>query len=211
MRHRGEHMPEIVTFVVAAIVGLAFVHVIRRLAWIALKLGVVVLAAGVMTVVPGVSKWLETPVSQLGSKAPSLPSFGVTPKIPSVDPGFSVDLGDIAVNQFTAGVFGVHVVAGIAVMALTYAVMERWYAGSIVVAPALIGSVASADSWMLGNHVQPWLYGVTVEQAAFAAATGFAAGLLLVTIVFEPEFQSRITGSRDASNSANDAFQRLNL
>jgi hypothetical protein len=204
-------MPEIVMFVVAAIVGLAFIHVIRRVAWMALKIGVVLLAAGSMTIVPGVSKWLEKPVAQLGSKAPSLPSFGVAPRVPSVDPDLGVQIGSIVVNQFTAGVFGVHLVAGIAVMALTYAVMERWYAGSIVVTPALIGSVAFADSWMLGRHVQPWLYGVTVEQAAFAAATGFAAGLLLMTIVFEPEFQSRTTGGRDASNSANDAFQRLNL
>jgi hypothetical protein len=204
-------MPEIVTFVVAAIVGLAFIHVIRRMAWMALKLGVVVLAAGSMTIVPDVSKWLETPVSQLGSKAPSLPSFGVAPKIPSVDPDFGIEIGNIAVNQFTAGVFGVHLVAGIALMALTYTVMEQWYAGSIVVTPALIGLLAFADNWMLSNQVQPWLYGVTAEQAAFAAATGFAAGLLLVTIVFEPEFQSRTKGSRDASNSANDAFRRLNL
>lgn len=205
-------MPEIVTLIVAATIGVVFIHVIHRVAWLAMKLGAAVLAVGVLTVTPGLSEWLETPVAEVASNtpgAPELPGFEVVPTVPNVDLG--VELGNIAVNQFTATVFGAHLVAGLVVMALTYVVMERWYTGSVLVTPVLVGSVAFVDDWLLSHHVQPLLYGVTVEQTAFAAAIGFAVGLLAVTVVFEPEFQSRTTGSTDSSNSANEAFQRLNL
>jgi hypothetical protein len=99
----------------------------------------------------------------------------------------------VPINEYTVTVFAAHLVAGAGIMAATYLMMENWYKGGIITAPALAVTVASFDRWLLRNGYTPWMHGVTMEEAAFAAGTAFVIGLTTAVLVIEPEFQNRRT------------------